>query len=275
MGQFQATHGISLHRPTPSDSICLPKCTPQTVCRSDGNLYDSCSNALIQTCAAGCASSQCNQIAQCTSQNVCAADGSVRDSCTGALIQGCPNGCSNNRCVTVSDSQTSVGQCTSQPVCYADGNVHDSCTGSLIQGCPNGCVNNQCSNICISRSVCNVDGNLHDSCSGALISRCKWGCTDNFCNNAPKGIISSFSVKPALVIKGTIDTASWAVQHVTSCVVNGTNGDQWNSTGDGSFSDPTTPIVGQTRYALNCTGLDGTPVSASAIVNLIPTFHEQ
>jgi hypothetical protein len=85
---------------TPSDSLCRPKCTPQTICRADGNLYDSCTNALIQSCAAGCAGSQCNPIAQCISQNVCAADGNVHDSCTGALLQACQFGCSAGQCVT-------------------------------------------------------------------------------------------------------------------------------------------------------------------------------
>ena len=41
---------------TPTDSLCAPACTPQSVCHADGNLYDSCTGALVKSCAAGCAS---------------------------------------------------------------------------------------------------------------------------------------------------------------------------------------------------------------------------
>ena len=93
--------------------------------------------------------------------------------------------------------------------------------------------------------------------------------------NPPKGIITSFSVTPPLVTSGTLHrTASWNVKNVTSCTVSGTNGDSWQSSGDGSFSDPTSRIVGQTKYTLQCTGLDGSPMSATAIVNIVPVFHE-
>ena len=73
---------------------------------------------------------------------------------------------------------------------------------------------------------------------------------------------------------GTVDTASWTVKNVSACGVMGTNGDQWGSTGDGHFSDQTSAIKGQTTFTLNCTGLDGGSVTASAMVNLIPAFHE-
>ena len=74
---------------------------------------------------------------------------------------------------------------------------------------------------------------------------------------------------------GTVDTASWTVKNVSACGVTGTNDDHWTSTGDGHFSDQTSAIKGQTTFTLNCTGLDGDQVTANAIVNLIPEFHEQ
>jgi hypothetical protein len=45
------SHTPSTAQP-PSDSLCPPACTPATICRSDGNLYNTCTNALVQSCAA-------------------------------------------------------------------------------------------------------------------------------------------------------------------------------------------------------------------------------
>jgi len=265
---------------TPPDSICAPACTPATICRADGNLYDSCTGALVKSCASGCSagSGQCNPDTQCTSSNICAADGNVHDSCSGALLQVCQYGCSAGLCVTASTSNSTNntnGQCTSQNVCYADGDVHDSCTGSLLQTCQYGCTNGVCNATCSPHNACQSDGNLHNSCTGALIAMCKWGCAGNYCNSAPQGLISAFTVSPALVKSGNTSTATWTVKHVTDCNVTATNGDHWQSSGDGTYREGTSHINGQTTYTLACTGLDGGAVTAKAVVNILPAFDEK
>ena len=162
----------------------------------DGNLYDSCTNALVQSCAAGCAGSQCNPIAQCISLNVCAADGNVHDSCTGALVEVCQYGCSAGQCVTASTQywhsdrygsmRLAAGVlCRRQCARWLHGGaLAGAATAVRIIGAA----------ISFSRNVCRSDGNLHDSCTGALVAQCRWGCSGN-CNTIL--LTASFPVFPS------------------------------------------------------------------------------
>jgi hypothetical protein len=83
----------------------------------------------------------------------------------------------------------------------------------------------------------------------------------------------TIGANPQLVRSGDRSTVKWAGREVTSCTVTGTNGDgPWTGT---SGEQVTAPISGQIIYTANCVGFNGTPVSATTSVGMIPVFQEQ
>ena len=82
-------------------------------------------------------------------------------------------------------------------------------------------------------------------------------------------------VKPQVVRSGTSAKAYWNVSNVTSCSVVGSNGDSWSTILSGTLGKATTPITQRTTYTLRCTGLDGSAINETQVVNVTPVFQER
>lgn len=89
--------------------------------------------------------------------------------------------------------------------------------------------------------------------------------------NAGTGTTGHLKASPQIVPKNTTATVSWNVSNVTSCTVTGTSGQSWTGA---SGSHATLAITQQTTYTLSCTGLDGSSVNETQIINLVPVFQE-
>jgi hypothetical protein len=81
----------------------------------------------------------------------------------------------------------------------------------------------------------------------------------------------TFTVSPLLNQKGYTATVTWSTTLVTSCTVTSNAGDSWTGT---SGTKTSLPINGQTTFTAKCTGNDGSTLTQSATVNLIPVFCE-
>lgn len=109
--------------------------------------------------------------------------------------------------------------------------------------------------------------------SAQFIQNCTNGCSSGACLNqpAPTAILR---VVPGLLQAGQTTQVQWSAANVnaTTCSVSGTNGDLWEDAASGTQTS--TGIFTQTVYTLSCTGIDGTPVSQTATVNILPIFEE-
>lgn len=78
-------------------------------------------------------------------------------------------------------------------------------------------------------------------------------------------------ILPSLVHAHDTTVVTWKSQVVVSCSVTGTNGDHWEGlTGKNRSS----PIIQKTSYTLTCVTLDGTPLTETASVDIIPSWQE-
>jgi hypothetical protein len=91
-------------------------------------------------------------------------------------------------------------------------------------------------------------------------------------NQTPPPTIASWEVSPILVKSGNTTTVSWSAENVSNCVASGTNEDIWTGS---SGNHPSNPITQQTVYTLTCEGLDGSQISTSSVVNIVPVFEER
>lgn len=86
---------------------------------------------------------------------------------------------------------------------------------------------------------------------------------------------------PSIVKPGETTLVSWNASNVaaSSCIVTGSNGDGGSGVtgwiGAISAGIHSSVIKQQTVYTLTCLGLDGTPLTESTTVNIIPMFEEQ
>jgi hypothetical protein len=91
-------------------------------------------------------------------------------------------------------------------------------------------------------------------------------------NQSGSGLTGHLQLSPQVVRSTKTTTVNWNVSYVSGCTVKGDNGDSWTGV---SGSQTSKPIVQQTVYTLLCQGLDGSTVSESESVNILPTFQEQ
>ncbi len=71
---------------------------------------------------------------------------------------------------------------------------------------------------------------------------------------------------------GNTTKVNWSAQNVQSCAVTGQNGDAWNGLLSALGGNISKPITGETRYTLSCIDLDGSTLTKSASVRILPTF---
>lgn len=82
---------------------------------------------------------------------------------------------------------------------------------------------------------------------------------------------------PALLREGDKVTLFWNVSNVdaNSCDVHGSDGEDWPGLASSGASGKTSSsITQQTIFTLSCTGLDGSSVNETRVVNVVPIFHE-
>ena len=73
---------------------------------------------------------------------------------------------------------------------------------------------------------------------------------------------------------GTATTLYWETANTVACTVWGTNGDgTWNALSE-TGGQVTSVIESPTRYTLTCEGEDGSMLTSSVIVNIVPAFQE-
>ena len=78
---------------------------------------------------------------------------------------------------------------------------------------------------------------------------------------------------PSVLPQGTPTTLYWNLDNVSSCTVSG-NGATYTGASSGVDGQLTGTITQQTTFSLSCTGLDGSAVSESIVVNILPVFQE-
>jgi hypothetical protein len=133
---------------------------------------------------------------------------------------------------------------------------------------------------CSANSVTYTDA----SCSTSTVTTCV---APAFCSpgsasclypepsfNAGADTTGHLQAAPILVPPGDTTTLYWSVSNVESCSVTGSNGDSWTGGSSGASGKTSAAITEQTVYSLACTGLDGSSVSESVTVNVLPIFQE-
>lgn len=78
---------------------------------------------------------------------------------------------------------------------------------------------------------------------------------------------------PSLVRSGDTTIVNWSATNVSSCTVQGTNGDSWDGVTSPVGGEASRPIIGQVKYTLTCLTDSGVH-KKDAIVNILPTWKE-
>ncbi len=220
-------------------------CTPSGTnsCSDSTHVVDSCGTA-VQTCTGGltCSSGVC--AASCTPNGTLSCSGTnVVDSC-GTVKQNCSpttQTCSSGSCVNCP-----AGQFWNGTSCQASCTDSYSCQGSDLY-------------------------HQDTSCTNTKVQTCSYGCSGGLCLPPPTPTIN-FSVTPLLVRKGETVQVAWSTTNISACTVSGSNSDLWSGT---SGTDTSLAIQSQTIYTIRCTSsVDGSTVSQSATVNIIPVWCE-
>jgi len=107
-------------------------------------------------------------------------------------------------------------------------------------------------------------------CVNQKVQTCTYGCSVGQCLPQPTPNLT-FTVTPLLVAKNGTLQVTWSTANVTSCNITGTNGDSWTGT---NGTQTSAHITSQTIYTARCIANDGSILTKSATVNLIPTFCE-
>ncbi len=81
-------------------------------------------------------------------------------------------------------------------------------------------------------------------------------------------------VIPSLVRSGNTTKVNWSASNVSSCNVSAPNGDTWTALQSPLGGNISKPITGETTYTLSCIAPDGTTLTKSATVRILPTFQE-
>lgn len=137
-------------------------------------------------------------------------------------------------------------------------------------------VNGQCiANSCLGYYCSGPD--LHYShasgaqCIDDLIQHCAYGCTGSACLPPPKPTVT-ITAKPSLVHESDTTQVTWSSTNTTACTVTSDGGDAWTGLNGTQTSKP---LLNQTTFTLTCTGIDGSSISAKAVVDVIPKWQEQ
>ena len=184
------------------------------------------------------------------------------------VVPSCPAGWSGTPPVcSYNGSVCPVGYVGTPPSCAVASTCPIGYTGT-----PPNCVSDGTQQ-CVPTNVCSgLD--VIDSCTSGLIQRCQYQCLAGTCV-IPSPQIVSWNVAPKLVKIGNPTNITWQAQYVSSCSVTGTNGDSWSGF---SGQQVSSGITTQTTFTFTCyplPGSNGSSVSSSSVVNIVPVFQEQ
>jgi len=98
---------------------------------------------------------------------------------------------------------------------------------------------------------------------------CSWGCSAGQCLPEPVPSLT-FTMSPLLIQKGYTVTVSWSTSLIDSCSITSNNSDSWTDTS--GTKKPSKQIMGQTIFTASCISTDGSILTQSATVNLVPVF---
>ncbi len=234
---------------------------------------------------AACPATLIVNASQCVPAYTCVGN-SVRNSCTGETIL-CPTGqsCVNGQCVyTCPAGQHTVGQACICNDTNLPPDTNGQCTTPV---CPAGYqydfVTRRCVEIdqCTLPVTCLDRTHILDQCTGETTDCVATRGEGSYCQSGscrpPPPPIASITAVPSLVrLRGTTNVA-WTSSNTRSCRVTGTNGDggQINPWTGRSGSQRSAPIRAQVVYTLSCIGLDGSSITKTVKVNIIPNWNEQ
>ena len=265
---------------------CNAACTPSNIC-SSGNVVNSCTGALVQSCGApGCSGGSC---ISCTPTYTCTDSTHRHNSCTGvdtacSVSQVCSGGsCVAGASCTINGQVVASG--SSVPA-YLNSSVPYGTLCSTIQEtrtCNNGVASGSythatCAPLsCVPTYSCSGDNSIN-SCTGAVTActasqRCSP--SSGLCEPRITTVNQVLKAAPALLRKGSTTHLIWDISDAQNCTVTGTNGDSWTTLTSGAAPGKTSgPIVGQTTYTLSCTTFVGEAVTQSVTVNIVPVYQE-
>lgn len=170
---------------------------------------------------------------------------------------------------------SSVLKCAPTLSCVGN-SIHNSCSGQDVPCPPTElCVAGACIQ-CMPTFSC-VGNAVHNSCSGKDVPCPPTEfCVAGACipPNPPPSPVVSIRLSPTLVRSGGMTQVIWSTTNVASCSVSENNpsiNDSWTGLSDNQTSSP---INHQTIYKLSCTGTDGSTITSTATVNIIPVFQE-
>lgn len=84
-------------------------------------------------------------------------------------------------------------------------------------------------------------------------------------------IAADITAIPSLVRKGKTSNIRWQGREVTECEVLGTNGDKWSGT---SGEEVSSALNEETSFTLTCQAFNGTKITQSVTVKIIPEWKE-
>lgn len=107
----------------------------------------------------------------------------------------------------------------------------------------------------------------------SLYANCFYGCdaATATCRESDGTPAVSITVTPSLVRSGNTTVVNWVATRVRTCTVTATNADTW--TGHNG-TQTSRAITSMTTYTLTCTRDNGTQLTDTATVNIIPVFNE-
>jgi hypothetical protein len=168
-------------------------------------------------------------------------------------------------------------------ICDATDTPPNSAGLCTEQVCPPGFQYDATSGQCVSVSQCTLspvcadETRVLNQCTG-ITSNCTangpgWFCAAGQC--VPPGPpVASISAVPSLVRPGASSNIAWTSQNTTSCTVYGNNGDGGDGWDGTTGSHASSAIVSQVVYTLVCEGLNGSTITRTATVNIIPNWVE-
>jgi hypothetical protein len=107
----------------------------------------------------------------------------------------------------------------------------------------------------------------------AFVQTCSYACASGACILPPPPS-GSIRVSPSLVRQNDTTQVIWSASNVSSCNVTENNPDIADAWTESSGEETSSPITQRTTYTLSCTGIDGSTLTRTATVNLIPVFEE-
>lgn len=103
-----------------------------------------------------------------------------------------------------------------------------------------------------------------------------FGSSGSGAGDADQAIIGNGNIRavPSIVKSGERSKIIWATQGMVQCLIQGTNGDEWNLLSSRVDGENSRPITERTVYSLTCVDQGERVVRDSTVVNILPQVKE-